>query len=212
MRSIRTPLASLMALLMAQSARAQAPATPAPIAGPTIVRLDVLAPLGMNLGYNLFADRAFLFPILVSYERRVGASWSLGVEGLLNGGTPEEKLAGATLSGRYYLRSDASLSGLYAAPQLAYRRFECKEEQYARVSTTGHRLGTGLLLGWQQPFGRRRPRRVIFDSAVGALHWTALGTDDVSGLPAPPYPAGTYRGIRRRGWWLDARVGFGYQF
>ncbi len=92
-----------------------------------VVRLDVLSPFVLNMGYNLFANRAFVFPVLVSYERRVGNRWSLGFEGLVNGGVPDEKLVGATLSARCYLRRDASLSGLYAAPQLAYRRVSSTE-------------------------------------------------------------------------------------
>ena len=205
------PVCTGLLLSLPQASTAQA----TPSAGPNVVRFDLLAPVGTNMGYNLFADRALLFPVLISYERRLGNRFSASLEGLVNGGVPEQKLTGVTLSARCYLRHDASLSGLYVAPQLAYRRISGTETLNNtvvpnQVITLGNRVGTGLLLGWQQPVGRAR--RVRLDYAVGAVHWARLGTDNATGSPPPPYPAGTYEGITRAGWWLDGRLGVGYQF
>ena len=206
---------ALLAWAPTQLAHAQSERLSLSVTGANVVRFDLLGPLALNLGYNMFADRAFVFPLMFFYERRVGSRFSIGLEGLVNGGVPDEKRIGVTLSARCYLRHDASLSGLYVAPQLAYRRVESAETLNNtivpnRVVTTGNRVGTGLLAGWQQPVGRAR--RVLLDYAVGAVHWTPLGTDDATGSPPPLYPAGTYEGINRAGWWLDCRLGIGYQF
>lgn len=187
-------------------------AQPTLSAGANIVRFDFLAPLGANLEYNLFVDHGPVLPVLVSYERRVGAAWSLNAEGLANGGDPADRRTGAALAMRRYLRATGALAGPYAAPLVSYRSLKTTDGYFGSspVITRSQRLGTGILLGWQLPLRRAQARRWTVDLAAGAIYWGRMGTDrveDVNHFYATPTAWSS-----RDGWWADLRGGLGYQF
>lgn len=211
--SLRGALRLLALLLVSLPSLAQEVSESTPNTGANVVRFDFLAPVGANLLNNLFVQHDLIFPILFSYERRIGPAWSLGVEGLLNGGVSPSQRNGVALSVRRYLKSNSALAGPYLSPMMSYRQIKDVSYHFgpsSPVIVRAKRIGTGALLGWQLPLGYAKPRRWTLDMAVGAIYWGRVGSDTVEDI------TNSYHGpdaeSSRDGWWVDLRGGLGYQF
>ncbi|MCB2378655.1 hypothetical protein LGH70_13725 [Hymenobacter sp. BT635] len=147
----------------------------------------------------------------MSYERQLQKRWSVGAEILLNGGTPEQRRAGAGVMGRYYVlprkRNPAPLAGWYVSPVLHYRKFtevmlRTEDKTYM---TSGARLRPGLLAGWQKQLGATHGRGLVLDVAVGGVYSHRLGADreDTQGITSSVFAESVE---------VDMRAGIGYQF
>ncbi|MBG8553104.1 hypothetical protein [Hymenobacter guriensis] len=174
------------------------------------LRLDLLTPLGLNLGYNLLADRQLLFPVILSYERAVAERWSVNTEIALNGGEPEARRYGGSLSARYYVRppkkTPSSLASFYLAPGVGFLALRLTDEPPLLV-IHAKRLKSGVLIGWQHRLSRGTPR-IMLDFAAGATYWAVLGNDRASN----PGNNGVSFGMLKPGIRPEARGGIGYQF
>ena len=178
--------------------------------GRNIIRIDWLTPLSFNFAYNFFEPRELLFPVLASYERSVAARWSVGGEVLLNGGYPDSKRNGASLSARYYfLRIDdpVRLSGAYVSPVAGYLNLRVRNDA-GFFDAKARRMRTGILVGWQGGILKSTSPRFVMDLAAGIVQWSMLGTDHGKN----PNRNALDERVLSPGIRFDARAAIGYQF
>jgi hypothetical protein len=184
------------------------------LAGRNTVRIDLLAPVAASIESRLDGS-GLVFPILVSYERYLAGKWSMSIEALIRGGTPDKHRNGASLMGRWYLRTSstaaaAPTTGFYLAPVLSYRVLSTSAGAFDEPVNKGRRGGAGLLIGRQLSLGRREIPHLVFDVAVGVIAWRRLGPDRTSD---PAYYAYINEPIfKRTGFLPDLRYGLGFQF
>ncbi|RTQ53748.1 hypothetical protein EJV47_03165 [Hymenobacter gummosus] len=179
-------LSALPGLAQEAAPAATAPTPAAPGLGRTVVRLDATAVLWSNFDYNFWAPQGAVLPVLASVEHHWGGRTSTVVEGLLNGGTPQERRTGVSVQGRYYLQRKFAGQpvGLYVAPTLGFRAV--RDLAYARYDTRKSFAGAGVLVGAQLPVALRG--RLLVDVAGGAMAWQQVGrTRFVSDSPYPSY-------------------------
>ncbi|TGE26427.1 hypothetical protein [Hymenobacter metallicola] len=202
-------------LLAAPAGQAQQlPALVVSSAQPTYrnaLRFDVGGIFITNLTYNLLnSNPETLVPVLVSYERQLKPRFSVVAEGLLNGGTPDERKTGLGVQGRYYVvqaQDKAPLSGLYVAPALSYRAVGLSG--YRQPDTRQHFAGAGALLGWQVVIPRSP--RLFLDASLGVMSWLKLGKNKVQGeVPPGYYEPDSY--FERTPTTIDGRLGIGFKF
>ncbi|MCB2378654.1 hypothetical protein LGH70_13720 [Hymenobacter sp. BT635] len=225
LRVSRGPAAAfcLGALLAATAAQAQQVPIPAPAsaAAPAVtaeqptyrnaIRFDLGGIVISNLVNGLLNTRPeTLVPVLVSYERQLTPRFSVVAEGLLNGGTSDERKAGLGVQGRYYLlptRNRASLTGLYVAPVLSYRAVGLRG--YRQPDTKQRFAGVGTMVGWQ--LAASRGSRLFLDASLGLMAWQQLGKNKVAGeMPPGYYTPDSY--YERTPVTIDGRLGIGFKF
>lgn len=203
-----------LCLVLGQSAFGQATSTELskPSKGKNIVQLDFAHVTGSLLASN---SQDFIFPVLASYERRMGEKWSLGGEVLMNGGYQTARRNGVAVLGRYYVLEDKSalaLGGVYISPIVSYRDWRVIDGYVGNTPVTIHarRQGAGSFIGWQIPFTNKQPRAVLIDLAVGAIYWNRIGSDRVDNHPS--YYEDDENWMIKTGLKPDMRLGLGYQF
>ncbi|QIX61713.1 hypothetical protein FY528_10950 [Hymenobacter lutimineralis] len=201
----------LMGAMLA-SQLAQAQSEPAPAATPqpglrNAVRIDLGGILTRNVAYNaLNYDNRFLLPILVGYERQVGQRTSGSIEALVNGGSPNERLTGLALQGRYYAfqGKQTGLAGLYVAPTMSYRAV--RQTFGYEVDYKSKLGGVGALLGAQCPIGASG--RLLLDIAGGVMTWKRLDARPTAGQEY--HSTETF--YERNETVFDGRLSLGYRF
>ncbi|MCC2545956.1 hypothetical protein LJY25_05830 [Hymenobacter sp. BT175] len=197
---------------LAQDAEVPAPKS----AGRNILRVDLVNPVFENvINFDLFEDKPWAFPVLLSYERQLTRQTSLGGEILLNGGNSEQRRSGGSLQFRYYARPNSGpkpLSGFYVAPTVSYRKIQFFDAgiQPSGPYATVRAVGAGAYAGWQGGTEtNRHGQRLVLDISAGLMGWLPKNS-----VPANERPAGEEYESR----WIskrvafDARIGVGVQF
>jgi hypothetical protein len=183
---------------------------PAPATYHNAVRLDVGGIFARNMAYNLLnSNPQFLLPLLFGYERQLAPRLSGNAEVLLNGGQPDERMAGLALQGRYYFYQGrkTGLNGFYAAPTLSYRAV--RQLHYYRSSPERRKLGgAGVLLGAQVPLGSR----LVLDVSGGAMSWGRLDQQSADEAASSSYYYDNETFYERNKVVFDGRLSLGYRF
>lgn len=189
----------------------------APGTGPAVrpeyhnaVRLDVGGIFTRNMAYNMLnSNPQFLLPLLFGYERQLAPRLSGNAEVLLNGGQPDERMAGLALQGRYYFyqRRKTGLNGFYAAPTVSYRAV--RQMNYYGISPERRKLGgAGMLLGAQVPLGSR----LLLDVSGGVMTWGRLDRKPADNTPWDAYNYDNQTYYERNKAVFDGRLSLGYRF
>ncbi|MCR5887907.1 hypothetical protein LRS06_08970 [Hymenobacter sp. J193] len=200
----------LGAMLSPQRTQAQSELAPAPAPRPGLpnaVRFDLGGILTRNVAYNaLNYDTRFLLPVLVGYERQVGKRTSGSAEFLMNGGSPDTRLTGLALQGRYYAfqGKQTGLAGIYVAPTVSYRAVR---QTLGYMADYKSRLGgAGVLVGAQCPIGASG--RLLLDVSGGVMAWKRL--DQPAASDRETYDTETF--YERNKAVFDGRLSLGYRF
>ncbi|WP_022825216.1 hypothetical protein [Hymenobacter norwichensis] len=174
------------------------------------VRLDVGGIFARNMAYNILnSNPQFLLPLLVGYERQLAPRLSGNAEVLLNGGQPDERMAGLALQGRYYFYQGrkTGLNGFYAAPTLSYRAV--RQLHYYSISPERRKLGgAGVLLGAQVPLGSR----LLLDASGGVMSWSRLDQQSADEAASNLYYRDSRTYYEREKVVFDGRLSLGYRF